>query len=273
MAEVLPPVVIVGLGELGSVFARGLLRLGHPVLPVLRSTPVAAVSEAYPEPAVVLVTVGEDDLPPALGDLPPQWLSRVALVQNELLPAQWESAGVERPTVAVVWFEKKAGREAHDVLPTVLSGPQAELLARCLEVQGITRRLAPEADLLHELVAKNLYILVLNLAGLAVEGTAGDLLTVHRATFDALVGEVIELQRALVGPDAAAQLDSARLLASLETAIASDPAHGLAGRSAPRRLQRNLQHAHRLGIELPTFERLASQHGTAQHGGQPPSRS
>ena len=186
MSEVLPPVVIVGLGELGSVFARGLLRLGHPVVPVLRSTPVAALSEAHPDPALVLVAVGEDDLAPALGDLPPQWLSRVALVQNELLPGQWEAAGVEQPTVAVVWFEKKAGKEPHDVVPTVLAGPRANLLARCLEGLGIAHRLVPETELLHELVAKNLYILVLNLAGLLVEGTAGDLLTVHRATLDAL---------------------------------------------------------------------------------------
>lgn len=269
MSEVLPPVVIVGLGELGSVFARGLLRLGHPVVPVLRSTPVAALSEAHPDPALVLVAVGEDDLAPALGDLPPQWLSRVALVQNELLPGQWAAAGVEQPTVAVVWFEKKAGKEPHDVVPTVLAGPRANLLARCLEGLGIAHRLVPETELLHELVAKNLYILVLNLAGLLVEGTAGDLLTVHRATLDELTEDVIHLQRALVGTDAAARLDSARLIAALETAIASDPAHGLAGRSAPRRLERNLQHARRLGLDLPTFERLAARQGAGPHPARP----
>ncbi len=30
------PVVIVGLGEMGSVFARGFLRAGYPVVPVVR---------------------------------------------------------------------------------------------------------------------------------------------------------------------------------------------------------------------------------------------
>ena len=30
------PVVVVGIGEMGSVFARGFLRLGHPAYPVTR---------------------------------------------------------------------------------------------------------------------------------------------------------------------------------------------------------------------------------------------
>ncbi len=30
------PVVLIGVGEMGGVFARGLLRLGHPVYPVPR---------------------------------------------------------------------------------------------------------------------------------------------------------------------------------------------------------------------------------------------
>ena len=31
------PVVIIGIGELGAVFARGLLRLGHPIYPITRA--------------------------------------------------------------------------------------------------------------------------------------------------------------------------------------------------------------------------------------------
>ena len=45
------PVVVIGLGEMGSVFARGLLRLGHPVFPVVRSTDIHALAAQLPEPA------------------------------------------------------------------------------------------------------------------------------------------------------------------------------------------------------------------------------
>lgn len=266
------PVVIVGLGELGGVFGRGLLKCGHPVVPVLRHSPVDELAARHPEPELVLVTVAEDDLPSVLERLPAAWRSRVGLVQNELLPRSWQSAGIEGPTVAVVWFEKKAGRPVHEVLPTVLAGSRAPLLAGALRVLGIGCRSVEddvpaalaEATLLHELVAKNLYILVLNLAGLEIEGTAGDLLTVHRGLLDVLAGETLELQRSLVGPDAAALLDDRRLMEALETAIASDPAHGCAGRSAKRRLERNLHLARERGLRLSNFERLARRHLSGQ---------
>ena len=32
------PIVLVGIGEMGGVFARAFLRAGHPVYPVNRST-------------------------------------------------------------------------------------------------------------------------------------------------------------------------------------------------------------------------------------------
>lgn len=254
------PVVVLGLGELGGVFSRGLLRRGHPVVPILRNTSLDDVHARYPEPLLVLVAVGEDDLPPALESLPDSWRTRVGLVQNELLPGAWEASSVVDPTVAVVWFEKKPGREVHDVLPTVIAGPHQDTLASALRDLQIPHRAVAPSELLHELVAKNLYILVLNLAGLDARGTAGDLLTVHRKLFDTLTGEVIELQRALVGPVEARKLDPARLMDSLETAIASDPGHGMAGRSAPRRLERNLVLARQLGLVLPTFERLGQTH-------------
>jgi hypothetical protein len=107
-------------------------------------------------------------------------------------------------------------------------------------------------------VVKNLYILTLNLAGLETRGKAGELLDEHRALFDRLVPELIQLQSALLGP-AGNRLDAARLIRDLEASILADPAHGCAGRTAPRRLERNLAHARQLGLTLPELERLASQ--------------
>lgn len=33
-----PPVVVIGIGEMGGVFARGYLKNGHPVYPVTRGS-------------------------------------------------------------------------------------------------------------------------------------------------------------------------------------------------------------------------------------------
>ena len=55
-------VVIIGMGELGELFARGFLKLGYPVYPVLRSMQLATVVSAIPEPELVLLAVGEEDL-------------------------------------------------------------------------------------------------------------------------------------------------------------------------------------------------------------------
>jgi prephenate dehydrogenase len=77
-----PPVVLVGVGEMGGVFAKALLKKGHTVIPVIRSTSVEDLAGSEPEPTLVLVTVGEDDLDGVLSSLPASWKNRVALIQN-----------------------------------------------------------------------------------------------------------------------------------------------------------------------------------------------
>jgi 3-hydroxyisobutyrate dehydrogenase-like beta-hydroxyacid dehydrogenase len=47
------PIVIVGMGEMGELFAGGLLKSGHPVYPALRDTALAAMAFAIPEPELV----------------------------------------------------------------------------------------------------------------------------------------------------------------------------------------------------------------------------
>src|SRR5690606_29823066 len=122
-------VVLWGVGEIGGVFAKGLLRAGHTVHPVTRHH---GPNLALKDPALVLVTVGEADLPAVLRDLPDSYRSRLGLVQNELLPPAWTEHGIEDPTVAVIWFEKKPGRPVQEILPSVLGGPQAALLEAAL---------------------------------------------------------------------------------------------------------------------------------------------
>ena len=56
------PVVVIGIGEIGSVFARGFLRLGYPVVPVTRGMDMAVVAADVAEPELVVVAVAEKDL-------------------------------------------------------------------------------------------------------------------------------------------------------------------------------------------------------------------
>ena len=170
------PAVIVGIGEVGGTFARGLLRSGHPVYPVLRTTDPQVVAARLPDPVAALVTVGETDLDNALASLPKEWHSQAVLVQNELLPRNWLAHDLSDPTVAVVWFEKKPGRAEKVIIPTPIYGPVASQLVDALSSVGVAAvELETEDSLMYELVRKNMYILTANIAGLITQGTVHDL--------------------------------------------------------------------------------------------------
>lgn len=247
-------VVVVGIGELGAVFARGFLKSGHPVFPVTRSTRLEEVARTVPAPDLALVAVGETDLDGVLRSLPAGWRGCVGLLQNELLPASWLAHDIVDPTLAVVWFEKKPTSLLKELLPTVLFGPRADLLAGALGAVGVvTRTVESEAELLFELTRKNLYILTTNIAGMEQGGTVGELWERHRPLALTVAREVLRLERAQTG----AELAEAPLLAGLEAAIAADPGHACTGRSAPARLGRALSKAERLGVAVPELRRIA----------------
>ena len=258
------PLVIIGIGEMGGVFARGLLRLGHPVYPVVRGQSMAEVAAAVPAPEVVLVAVAEKDLQGVLADLPEPWRDRVALLQNELLPGDW--ADLPEPTVISVWFEKKPGMDFKVILPSTVHGPRARLLAEALDTLGIpTRILERPGDLEFELVVKNLYILTTNIAGLEVGGTVGDLWFQHRDLALAVADDVIRLQQALTGHE----YDRDALLRAMTAAFEGDPHHKCKGRSAPARLTRALDQARRLHLHLPTLERIHKGLNPSSHQDHP----
>lgn len=74
------PVVVIGIGEMGSVFSRGLLRVGHPVYPVTHQTCVADTAKQIAEPEIVLLAVAEKDLHAALQNIPAIWRDRLVLL-------------------------------------------------------------------------------------------------------------------------------------------------------------------------------------------------
>ena len=80
------PVVIIGLGEVVGTFARGCLRLGHPVFPATRATALAPLVELLPAPEFGDRRGAEGDPGAVLQRLPPASYQRVALLLNDMLP-------------------------------------------------------------------------------------------------------------------------------------------------------------------------------------------
>ena len=116
-------IVVIGLGQLGRVFAGGLLRTGHTIIPVNRGDDMATLAQRHAAPEMVLVAVAENDLQTVLAALPDNWKSRAALIQNELLPGDWQAHQITDPTVISVWFEKKKSIDARPLIASPAAGP------------------------------------------------------------------------------------------------------------------------------------------------------
>ena len=247
-------IVVVGLGEMGSVFARGFLRLGFTVQPVTRDMDMQEVAKVNPEPELVLIAVGEANLHQQLRRIPDVWKDKLVLLQNELLPRDWQQYSLD-PTVISVWFEKKKGQDSKIIIDSPVYGKHAELVASALAAIDIsTKVLSTSAELLHELVLKNLYILTTNISGLEVAGNVGDLWSKHKILASGVANDVIRLQSALTG----ATLNHDALMDGMINAINGDKEHICMGRSAPVRLQRALLLAKENRLSLPMLERIAS---------------
>ena len=73
-------IVVVGLGEMGSVFARGFLRLAYTVHPVIRGVEMQTVADEIADPELVLIAVGEADLAQQLAKVPDAWKDKLVLL-------------------------------------------------------------------------------------------------------------------------------------------------------------------------------------------------
>lgn len=246
------PVIIVGLGEMGGVFARGFLRSGYPVYPVTRDMNIAEVSEQIAGPELVLIAVAEGDLQDVLIQIPEIWRDRIVLLQNELLPRDWQQHKLD-PTVISVWFEKKKGQEAKVIIPSPVFGQHAQTVAAALaSIDIATNVLVSADDLLFELVLKNVYILTTNIAGLVSGGTVGELWANNQTLANNLAAEIIELQEKMTGQNF--EVDA--LITGMTNAFEGDPDHKCMGRSAPARLERALALAVEHELELPVMARV-----------------
>ncbi len=250
------PIVMVGLGEIGSIFAQGFLKLGHPVVPVTRAQSLMPVLAATPHAEALVLAVGEAALPELLKTIPREWHDRLILLQNELLPRDWLAAGIDDPTVISIWFEKKPGKVAKQLIPSPVYGRHSALVQSALATLALdVRPVASRSDMLQELIIKNLYILTTNIAGLRVGGDVAGLWRDHRPLAEALAREVIALQEKLVQQP----LQPEPLIAGMLAGFDGDPMHGCQGRTARARLERALALAAEFGLKLPTMQAIAAE--------------
>jgi len=248
-------VVMIGVGEMGGVFARGILRTGHPVIPVTRDMDMEIVAERYPDPKLVLVAVAEKDLHPVLEKLPASWHGCLGLLQNELLPRDWHRYYYKNPTVMSVWFEKKKGQDARVLIPSPAFGPQADLLVDALiKLEIPARKLDNESELLDELVIKNVYILTTNITGLVTGGNVNDMWNNHQDLARKIANEVIDIQEWLTD----SEFDREKLIQGMVEGIKGDLAHMCMGRSAPARLERAIQQADEARLSVPAMREIQS---------------
>jgi len=247
------PVVVVGIGEMGSVFARGFLRLGHPVYPLVRDMKMDELAKQLAGPEMVVIAVAEKEIQTVLQEIAECWRDRLVLLQNELLPNDWKKHNLE-PSVISVWFEKKKGMDSKVIIPSPVFGKHAQLVADALNSIDIsTNVLGSAEELLFELVLKNVYTLTTNIAGMQTGGTVGELWSKHRQLATEVANEIIQLQQKLTGQ----VLNKERLLEGMVHAFNGDPEHGCMGRSAPARLERALKLADEHGLDLPRLKQIA----------------
>ncbi len=248
------PIIVIGLGELGSVFARGFLKLGYPVQAINRTMSMQTVAQSIPNPTAILVSVGEADLAQTLANLPQVWKNNIILLQNELLPRDWHAANIEEPTVISVWFEKKKGMDSKIVIPSPIYGKHAKLICYALSTLDLPSFiLDSEEALLYELVRKNLYILTTNIAGLEVGGNVEQLAQQHSDLMQAVADNVLDIQDWLTET----KNDRTHLMKGLIDAFNGDPQHGCMGRSAPARLARAIQMADQAKLSVPKLREIA----------------
>lgn len=248
------PVVVVGIGEMGGVFARGFLSAGLPVYPITAGMAMADAVRRYPSPQLVLVAVPEQILPDILKQVPVAWQDRLGLLQNELLPCVWSTAGIVNPTAMAVWFEKKKGMGVHVFQPTEVYGPHAGLVKSGLKAIDIPCDVLPdEPALTAALIRKTLYVLAINIAGLVVGGTTGELWVRHRELAVNVANDIMDLLDTVTPYPC----DREAMMSFLSDILIRVPDHQCRGRVAEGRLARVIEHAQKHNLRLSTLHWIA----------------
>jgi len=248
------PIIIIGIGEMGGVFARAFLKAGHPVYPVSRQTDLQALANSV-DAECVLIATGEADLQNTLNTMPKIWLKQCVLLQNELLPNDWQQHADLDATVISVWFEKKPSMDFKVIVPSPVYGKHANTIKEALGSLNIAVDLKTSLeDMTFELIRKNIYILASNICGLEVQGNVGQLASQHAELLDKVIDDILKIQQHLTG----IKYNKESLVKAVEVAFNGDKQHQCMGRSAPARLQRALDIAQKANLKVPELKRIAS---------------
>ncbi|BAF61282.1 hypothetical protein [Candidatus Vesicomyidisocius calyptogenae] len=252
------PIIVLGIGELGSVFSRAFLKNNYPVYPITRQTNINELANTI-NPELVLICTAEDDLQNALHSTPDKWKDRITMIQNELLPRDWQTHNFIDPTVISVWFEKKKGIDPKVLISSPIYGKKAKILIDSLALINIPSHIInSEEELLFELVLKNLYILTTNIVGLVIESDANinDLRNKHSSLMSNVSNDIIAIQTKLTGKT----FDKKKLEQGIIKIFESDLEHNCMGRFALTRLKRTLKLAKKFNLSVPALKKIANEH-------------
>ena len=244
-----PNAAIVGMGQLGRVLGEGLLCSGWTVTAFRRHE--RDYDSVNPVDMAVIAT-GEDDLGQELSSVPSSWLnSKTVLLQNELLPTQWESRSVVDPTIFIVWFSKKPGEVIREYRPSLLHGPLSKEISIAMNSVGVkTELLENNSELITALVVKNTYIWAQNIVSIALKDPlASSVLAKYRGVLDSVIDEVISVQESSIGQS----LDRSLIIKEVIEVISKDADKKLGGRVARARLERLVKLATSIDVAVPTL--------------------
>lgn len=249
---------IIGVGQLGQLYAAGALRLGMRVTPLLRGQDRAAFYEALPPGTPLLLSLPEDALASEVQAVPSTRRDDVILVQNELFPHQWRALGLPHPTVATVWLSRKKHRPIEVARTSLAHGPFAQLFVDIHEALELPARVAVDDDeLLQDIVAKYAFILTINALGLVENLTLGEWLARDPEGVRVLIAEAVRLGAWHAGQEMAAESISPAVLEAMQ-ALAGYPARGRTARERLLRAARDLAHAR---VEAPRLLAIATSQG------------
>lgn len=248
---------VIGLGNLGRLYAGGALKAGRVVCPVNRGDDVVAALARSGPGDPVLVGVGEAALPAVCAALPAERRADAILVQNGLARPRMRELGVGGATLAVVWTLEKPSFARLESLPMGAYGPQATFMReataaiglRCA-TSGIEGSTDAGIDEGTDAAAKHAFILAINALGLVRPITVGEWLESDPARVDAFVAEGARL----AGPMLGVQADPTKVAGRARAGMSGFGALPCRGRTALDRVDAARAFAATRGIPTPALD-------------------
>lgn len=248
-------VVVVGLGELGSWFAHGLLRAGHTVIPVTRHMSLGDEQGRWDPGTPILVAVPEAQLPGVLTQVEPLRRADVMLLQNATFRGDALLQGWPEVSWAMIWTLRKKGLPQIIGQPSVLWGTHADLLLRAQQQVGMPALIAESSlDLDRWLATKFAFILTISAMSLAGATSLGDAMERHGDAIDGWIMEGLALASVRIDDLLPVEAAKRRILDGL----ANMREMPTGGRAAAGRIIAALQIAATRGVDAPALRSLCS---------------